>query len=134
MYVRAASTSRGFCAAICASCGIGRSLRPAAQVTSVFLGGGTPSLMSPGTVGAILDAIGGAWSVAVDAEITLEANPSSVEAARFRGYRAAGVNRASLGVQSLDDADLRALGRLHTAKEALAAIDVARDHLRPLLL
>ena len=67
-----------------------------------------------------------AWSVRADAEITLEANPSSVEAARFRGYRAAGVNRVSLGVQSLDDADLRALGRLHTAKEALAAIDVAR--------
>ena len=63
---------------------------------------------------------------AADAEITLEANPSSVEAARFRGYRAAGVNRVSLGVQSLDDADLRALGRLHTAEEALAAIDVAR--------
>ena len=66
------------------------------------------------------------WSVAADAEITLEANPSSVEAGRFRGYRAAGVNRVSLGVQALDDADLRALGRLHTAKEARAAIEVAR--------
>jgi putative oxygen-independent coproporphyrinogen III oxidase len=100
-------------------------LAPGCRVTSIFFGGGTPSLMSAATVGAILDAIGKAWSVTADAEITLEANPSSVEAARFRGYRAAGVNRVSLGVQSLDDADLRALGRLHTAKEALAAIDVA---------
>src|SRR5438874_75514 len=101
-------------------------LAPGRRVTSVFFGGGTPSLMSADTVGAILDAIGNAWSVGADAEITLEANPSSVEAARFRGYRAAGVNRVSLGVQALDDVDLRALGRLHTVKEALAAIDVAR--------
>jgi putative oxygen-independent coproporphyrinogen III oxidase len=101
-------------------------LAPGRQVTSIFFGGGTPSLMSADTVGAILDAIGDAWRVGADAEITLEANPSSVEAARFRGYRAAGVNRVSLGVQALDDADLRVLGRLHTAQEALAAIDVAR--------
>src|SRR4051812_11679114 len=86
-------------------------LAPGRRVTSVFFGGGTPSLMAADTVGAILDAIGSAWSVGADAEITLEANPSSVEAARFRGYRAAGVNRVSLGVQALDDADLRALGR-----------------------
>jgi putative oxygen-independent coproporphyrinogen III oxidase len=98
---------------------------PDRQVTSVFFGGGTPSLMSVETVSAILDAIRGAWRVAGNAEITLEANPSSVEAARFRGYRAAGVNRVSLGVQALDDRDLRALGRLHTASEALAAIEVA---------
>ena len=95
------------------------------RVTSIFFGGGTPSLMSASTVAAILDAVAGAWSVAADAEITLEANPSSVEAARFRDYRAAGVNRVSLGVQSLDDAELRKLGRLHTAKEALAAMDIA---------
>jgi oxygen-independent coproporphyrinogen-3 oxidase len=101
-------------------------LAPGRRVTSIFFGGGTPSLMSADTVGAILDAIAEAWSVAADAEITLEANPSSVEAARFRAYRAAGVNRVSLGVQSLDDADLRALGRLHTAKEALAAVEVAQ--------
>ena len=99
---------------------------PSRRVTSVFFGGGTPSLMSADTVGAILDAIGAAWSVDKNAEITLEANPSSVEAARFRGYRGAGVNRVSLGVQSLDDEHLRALGRLHTVKEALAAIGVAR--------
>jgi oxygen-independent coproporphyrinogen-3 oxidase len=100
-------------------------LAPGRRVTSIFFGGGTPSLMAPSTVSTILEAIGEAWSVAADAEITLEANPSSVEAARFRGYRSAGVNRVSLGVQSLDDADLRALGRLHTVKEARAAIEVA---------
>ena len=81
-------------------------------VQSVFLGGGTPSLMEPGTVGRVLDAIQRLWSVAPDVEVTLEANPSSVEAGRFRGYRAAGVNRVSLGVQSLHDRDLKLLGRL----------------------
>jgi len=95
-------------------------------VRSVFFGGGTPSLMNPATVGAILDAVGRHWRVEHDAEITLEANPTSVEAERFRGYRAAGVNRVSLGVQSLDDAALKFLGRLHTAEEALAAVTVAR--------
>lgn len=94
-------------------------------VTSVFLGGGTPSLMDPRTVGAILDAVGGAWSVAPDAEVTLEANPTSVEAGRFRGFRAAGVNRVSLGVQALNDPDLVRLGRLHNAAEALAAVRIA---------
>ena len=96
------------------------------NVTSVFLGGGTPSLMEPATVGHVLDAIAGAWAVEADAEVTLEANPSSVEAERFRGYRTAGVNRVSLGVQALDDADLKFLGRLHDVGEALAAIDLAR--------
>jgi oxygen-independent coproporphyrinogen-3 oxidase len=96
-------------------------------VTSVFLGGGTPSLMQPETVGGILDAIGRHWTVAPGAEVTLEANPTSVEAARFRGYRAAGVNRVSLGVQALDDAALKELGRLHTAQEALDAVAVARS-------
>jgi len=102
-------------------------LAPGRRVGSIFLGGGTPSLMSAATVGAILDAIAGHWTIEPDAEITLEANPSSVEADRFRGYRAAGVNRVSLGVQSLDDAVLRSLGRLHTAAEARAALAVARD-------
>lgn len=97
------------------------------QVTSVFLGGGTPSLMKPETVGAVLDAIAANWDVPDGIEITLEANPSSVEAGRFRGYRAAGVNRVSLGVQALDDRDLRFLGRLHTVEEALAAIGLARE-------
>jgi putative oxygen-independent coproporphyrinogen III oxidase len=100
-------------------------LAPGRKVSSIFFGGGTPSLMKPQTVAAILDAIGGAWSVDRDAEITLEANPTSVEAERFRGYRAAGVNRVSLGVQAMNDADLKALGRLHTADEAMAAVAVA---------
>ncbi len=82
--------------------------------------------MQPQTVGAILDAIGKHWRVAADVEVTLEANPTSVEATRFRGYRAAGVNRVSLGVQALDDASLKALGRLHTAREALDAVAIAR--------
>lgn len=97
------------------------------RVESIFLGGGTPSLMAPAIVGAILEAIGRHWSIDPGVEITLEANPTSVEAARFRGYRAAGVNRVSLGVQALDDRDLSALGRLHSASEALDAIAVARS-------
>jgi oxygen-independent coproporphyrinogen-3 oxidase len=99
---------------------------PRREVSSIFLGGGTPSLMLPQTVGTILDAIGRSWRVAPDAEVSLEANPSSVEAARFAGYRAAGVNRVSLGVQSLDDASLKLLGRLHSAREALDAVAIAR--------
>lgn len=83
--------------------------------------------MKPETVGAVLDAIGRNWSVAGDVEVTLEANPTSVEATRFRGYRTAGVNRVSLGVQALDDASLKALGRLHTAQEALDAVKIARS-------
>jgi len=100
---------------------------PARNVTSIFFGGGTPSLMEPASVAAILDAIARHWSVAHDAEITLEANPTSVEAARFRGFRTAGVNRVSLGVQALDDRALAELGRMHTAEEALAAVAVARS-------
>ena len=99
---------------------------PEREVTSIFLGGGTPSLMRPQTVGAILDAIDKNWRVASNVEVTLEANPTSVEAARFAGYRAAGVNRVSLGVQALDDGSLKALGRLHTAREALDAVAIAR--------
>jgi putative oxygen-independent coproporphyrinogen III oxidase len=99
---------------------------PGREVTSVFLGGGTPSLMRPQTVGAILDAIGRNWRVASEVEVTLEANPTSVEATRFAGYRAAGVNRVSLGVQAIDDAALKMLGRLHSAREALDAVAIAR--------
>jgi putative oxygen-independent coproporphyrinogen III oxidase len=100
---------------------------PGRTVSSIFLGGGTPSLMEPATVGAILDAVAANWSVADDVEITLEANPSSVEAERFRGYRAAGVNRVSLGVQALNDRDLKFLGRLHNVEEALKAVEIARS-------
>ena len=83
--------------------------------------------MQPQTVGAILDAIGRHWRVAPNAEVTLEANPTSVEATRFAGYRATGVNRVSLGVQALDDRVLKELGRLHTADEAMAAVAIARS-------
>jgi putative oxygen-independent coproporphyrinogen III oxidase len=100
---------------------------PGRTVSTIFFGGGTPSLMQPATVGAILDAIAGHWQVAENVEITLEANPTSVEAERFRGYRAAGVNRVSLGVQALDDRVLKELGRLHTADEAIAAVGIARS-------
>ena len=101
-------------------------LAPSRTIGSIFFGGGTPSLMSATTIAAILDEISHLWTVDAGAEITLEANPSSVEATRFRDYRTAGINRVSLGVQSLVDADLRGLGRLHTVGEALAAIDVSR--------
>src|ERR1044072_2830812 len=96
-------------------------------VTSLFLGGGPPSLMNPSTVAAILDGIGKHWHMPDGIEITMEANPSSVEAERFRGYRAAGVNRVSLGVQALNDRDLKFLGRLHDVADALKAIRLARD-------
>ncbi len=95
------------------------------KVTSIFFGGGTPSLMPPEAVAHVLDNIAKLWPVAADAEITLEANPTSVEAENFRGYRTAGVNRVSVGVQSLDEADLKALGRQHTPEEALAAFRLA---------
>ncbi len=99
---------------------------PGRTVSTIFFGGGTPSLMQPETIGAVLDAVGKHWQVAPDVEVTLEANPTSVEATRFRGYRAAGVNRVSLGVQALDDRALAGLGRMHTAREALDAVGVAR--------
>jgi len=101
------------------------SLTQGRKVSSVFFGGGTPSLMKPQTVAGILDAIAKHWSIDPNVEITLEANPTSVEAERFRGYKHAGVNRVSLGVQALSDADLKALGRMHTAAEALAAVKTA---------
>lgn len=97
------------------------------SVTSIFMGGGTPSLMAPETVDAILNGIARHWHVPDGIEITMEANPSSVEAERFRGYRAAGVNRVSLGVQALNDRDLKFLGRLHDVADALKAIRLARD-------
>jgi oxygen-independent coproporphyrinogen-3 oxidase len=95
---------------------------------SIFFGGGTPSLMLPETVALLIERAARHWPFARDIEITLEANPSSVEAARFRALREAGVNRLSLGVQALDDAALRFLGRRHDLAEALAAIETARRH------
>lgn len=94
-------------------------------VASVFFGGGTPSLMQPRTLAAIIEHIDRLWGLAPNAEITLEANPGSVDAGRFAGYRMAGANRVSLGFQSLRDPDLKKLGRIHTAREALAALDIA---------
>ncbi|MEM7239206.1 MAG: radical SAM family heme chaperone HemW [Pseudomonadota bacterium] len=103
-----------------------RALTGQRRVETVFFGGGTPSLMPPDTVGAILDAIGGLWSIAPGAEVTLEANPTSVEAAKFKAYGTAGVNRVSIGAQALDDRDLRRLGRMHSVAEAKAAFETAR--------
>jgi putative oxygen-independent coproporphyrinogen III oxidase len=95
-------------------------------LNSVFFGGGTPSLMDVSTVDRILARIQKRWRLANDLEVTLEANPTSIEAQRFAGYYAAGVNRVSVGVQALNDADLKALGRLHSADEAMAAVEIAR--------
>jgi oxygen-independent coproporphyrinogen-3 oxidase len=101
-------------------------MAPGRTVDTIFFGGGTPSLMHPETVERILAAIARHWAIAPGAEITLEANPSSVDAQNFAGYRKAGVNRLSLGAQSFDDAQLRFLGRLHGAAEAIRAIELAR--------
>lgn len=111
---------------------IGNSARmtPGRSVGSIFFGGGTPSLMAPETVDAVLQAIRTNWSVANDLEVTLEANPTSVEAGKFAAFSQAGVNRISMGIQSLKDSDLKSLGRLHSAAEARRAFDIARDHFR----
>ncbi|HVZ27508.1 MAG TPA: radical SAM family heme chaperone HemW [Rhizomicrobium sp.] len=95
------------------------------MVETIFFGGGTPSLLSGKAVGRVLDKISHTWRLANDVEITLEANPASADAARFADYKAAGVNRLSLGMQALNDADLKALGRLHNAAEAEAALKLA---------
>jgi oxygen-independent coproporphyrinogen-3 oxidase len=135
-----------FCSAICNYCNFNRGLFDADQKTrymrallteisrkgdgspadTIFFGGGTPSLLEPSEVQSIIDACRRTFALTPDAEITLEANPTSVEATRFAGYRAAGVNRVSLGVQALDDVSLKELGRLHSAKEALDAVAIAR--------
>ena len=96
-------------------------------LSSVFFGGGTPSLMEPDLVAAILDEVRRLWPQANELEVTLEANPNSVDSGRFRGYATAGVNRISMGIQALNDEDLRRLGRLHSVAEAQRAFDIARD-------
>jgi oxygen-independent coproporphyrinogen-3 oxidase len=106
------------------------SLLPGRRLTSIFFGGGTPSLMEPSTVDAIIDSAADHWSPASDIEITLEANPNSVEAARFADLAQAGVNRVSLGLQSFDDQALRLLGRAHSAREGFAALEAAQKHFR----
>ena len=101
-------------------------LTPGRVLNTIFFGGGTPSLMEPALVQGILDRVRATWTLANDVEITLEANPGSVEAARFNGYATAGINRVSLGIQALDDAGLRRLGRMHSVDEARAAIAIAQ--------
>ncbi len=98
------------------------------KLSSIFFGGGTPSLMQPETVAAIIETAEARWGFADDIEITLEANPSSVEAARFAGFSVAGVNRVSLGLQALEDVALMALGRAHDVATGLAALDIAQKH------
>jgi oxygen-independent coproporphyrinogen-3 oxidase len=125
-HVRAKVDEAGWRAALLADLAHEAALTPGRTVGSVFFGGGTPSLMEPATVGAVVDAVGWHWRLDGDAEITLEANPTSVEAARFAGFAAAGVNRVSLGLQALDDAALKLLGRPHDLQMGLAALDVAQ--------
>ena len=105
-------------------------LLPGRTLTSIFFGGGTPSLMEPATVAAVIDAAREHWAPADDLEITLEANPNSVEAARFADLAAAGVNRLSLGLQSFDDEALAFLGRAHSAREGLRALEIAQSNFR----
>jgi oxygen-independent coproporphyrinogen-3 oxidase len=102
-----------------------RSLTADCKVASLFFGGGTPSLMPPAAVAQVIDAVSSLWKLEETAELTLEANPTSAEAENFRGYRLAGINRLSIGMQALDDADLKLLGRQHTAAEGLAAFALA---------
>jgi len=101
--------------------------KPDAAVTSIFFGGGTPSLMAPETVSKLIEAVRQHWPATTDPEITLEANPTSVESARFKAFRQAGVNRLSLGIQSLNDDALKYLGRAHSAKDALKALEIANS-------
>jgi oxygen-independent coproporphyrinogen-3 oxidase len=103
-------------------------LLPGRRLTSIFFGGGTPSLMEPATVSALIEAAREHWTADDDIEITLEANPNSVEAARFADLAAAGINRLSLGLQSFDDEALGFLGRAHSADEGLAALDIAQNN------
>ncbi|UWQ41365.1 radical SAM family heme chaperone HemW [Leisingera aquaemixtae] len=100
---------------------------PGRVLNTIFFGGGTPSLMQPETVAAVIERAREIWPFANDMEISLEANPGSVEAGRFAGYRDAGVNRVSMGIQALNDEDLRRLGRIHSVAEARAAFDIARE-------
>ncbi|MDB5690619.1 MAG: oxygen-independent coproporphyrinogen oxidase [Sphingomonas bacterium] len=126
-HVRAEVDEAAWHSALLADLAYEASLTPGRRLTSIFFGGGTPSLMPPATVAALIEAAAGYWDVAPDIEITLEANPSSVEAARFADLARAGVNRVSLGLQSLDDAALRFLGRAHGVSEGLAALEVAQS-------
>lgn len=125
-HVRATIDESGWRDALLADLATERAVTGPRRVASIFFGGGTPSLMAPATTAAVIDAVAGHWQLDRDAEITLEANPSSVEAARFAGFAHAGVNRVSLGLQALDDAALKQLGRPHDVAQGLAALDIAQ--------
>ena len=127
-HVRATIDEAGWRDALLADLAHEVALLPGRRVTSIFFGGGTPSLMDPATTGAVIDAVARHWSLDANCEITLEANPNSVEAARFAGYAKAGVGRVSLGLQALDDGALKQLGRAHSVREGLAALDIAQAH------
>ena len=126
-HVRAAIDEDAMAAALLADMAHEASLMPGMTLGSIFFGGGTPSLMPPTLVARLIDAATTHWTLAADIEITLEANPSSVEAARFADLSLAGVNRVSLGLQSLDNAALKFLGRAHDVTEGLAALDTAQE-------
>jgi len=127
-HVRDTVDDAAWCAALLADVAYEAALTSERKLTSIFFGGGTPSLMPPSTVATLIDAAERHWGFADDIEITLEANPSSVEAARFADLAAAGVNRVSLGLQSLDDAALTFLGRAHSVAESLDALTIAQRH------
>jgi putative oxygen-independent coproporphyrinogen III oxidase len=127
-HVRESVDQEAWKAALLSDLAYEASLTPGRTIGSIFFGGGTPSLMPPATVAALIDAAGGHWTFANDVEITLEANPSSVEAARFADLAQAGVNRSSLGLQALDNAALHFLGRAHDVDEGLAALATAQNH------
>jgi putative oxygen-independent coproporphyrinogen III oxidase len=129
-HVRAAIDHEAWRDALLADLAHEARLLPGRGLTSIFFGGGTPSLMDPATVEAILAAAATHWEASADIEITLEANPNSVEAARFADLNAAGVNRLSLGLQSFDDAELRFLGRAHSAREGFRALEIAQRTFR----
>ena len=126
-HVRETIDQSAWCAAMLQDMAHEAALLPHRRIGSIFFGGGTPSLMPPSTVAALIDAAESRWGFEENVEITLEANPSSVESARFADLAAAGVNRVSLGLQALEDEALSFLGRAHDVQEGLAALDIAQD-------
>jgi oxygen-independent coproporphyrinogen-3 oxidase len=127
-HVRASVDDAIWCAALLKDLAMEAQRLPGRRLASIFFGGGTPSLMPPATVAAVIAAATTHWQPLENIEITLEANPSSVESARFAGFAAAGINRLSLGLQALNDADLKVLGRPHDLAQGLAALETAQNH------
>lgn len=125
-HVRTSIDQKRWAKALAKEIAYNASLTAGRTVNTVFFGGGTPSLMHPETVATVIEAIRQHWHVSKNVEINLEANPTSVEMSRFRAYSECGVNRVSMGIQALNDTDLKALGRLHSTKEALQAFDIAK--------